>query len=161
MIRALGLALTLAMSGVLTARADELESSATRITIGANEYLVAGTEAIRAGDFDEGIRLTSIGLERSDLGARDRAAGLGNLCAAYVSKDDPDSALPYCNRSLELNGQNWRVLAARARAYFLKRMYPEAARDNDAAAAINPDSVHVKELRGKLTEQLLRTQVTL
>src|SRR5207342_2958886 len=64
MIRVLGLAL--AVTVVLTARADELENSATRVTIGANENLVAGAEAIRAGDFDEGIRLTSIGLEHSD-----------------------------------------------------------------------------------------------
>ena len=38
-------------------------------------------------------------------------------------------------------------------------MLAEAVRDNEAAAAINPDSAHVKEIRAKLNEQLLRTQV--
>jgi tetratricopeptide (TPR) repeat protein len=141
--------------------ADELEGSALRMTIGANEYLVAGSEAVRAGQFDDGIRLTLIGLERGNLGTRDRAAGLGNLCAAYVSKSEPDDALPYCDRSLQLDDRNWRVYTARARAYFLKGMFAEAKRDNDAAAAINPSSAHVKELRGKLNEQLLRPEVIL
>jgi hypothetical protein len=139
--------------------ADDLEGSALRMTFGANEYLVAGSEAIRAGQFDDGIRLTLIGLERGNLGARDRAAGLANLCAAYVSKNEPDVALPYCDASLQLDDRNWRVYTARARAYLVKRMLAEAKRDNDAAAAINPDSAHVKEMRAKLNEQILRPEV--
>jgi tetratricopeptide (TPR) repeat protein len=141
--------------------ADDLESSAQRLTFGANEYLVAGSEMIRARQFDEGIRLTLIGLQRGNLGNRDRAAGLGNVCAGYVSKNEPDAAIPYCDRSLELDDRNWRVYTARARAYFAKGMLAEAVRDNDAAAGINPNSAHVRELRGKLNEQLLRPQVIL
>jgi tetratricopeptide (TPR) repeat protein len=140
-------------------RADDLDGSALRLAFGANEYLVAGSEMIRAGQFDDGIRLTLIGLERGNLGVRDRAAGLGNLCAAYVSKNEPDAALPYCDRSLQLDDGNWRVYTARARAYLVKRMFAEAVRDNEAAEAINPDSAHVKEMRGKLNEQLLQPQV--
>lgn len=152
---------TLAIVFTLPCRADDLDGSAQRMTIGANEYLVAGSEMIRAGQFDDGIRLTLIGLERGNLGVRDRAAGLANLCAAYVSKNEPDAALPYCDRSLQLDGSNWRVYTARARAYLVKGMLAEAKRDNDAAAAINPNSAHVKEIRGKINEQLLRPQVIL
>jgi tetratricopeptide (TPR) repeat protein len=159
----MGRVLCAALAIVFTSpcRADDLESSALRMTLGANEYLVAGSEMILAGQFDEGLRLTLIGLERAGLGVRDRAAGLGNLCAGYVSKNEPDKAIPYCDRSLELDDRNWRVYTTRARAYYVKGMFAEAARDNDAAAAINPDSAHVKELRGKLNEQLLRPQVIL
>jgi tetratricopeptide (TPR) repeat protein len=140
---------------------DDLDSSTQRVTLGANAQLVAGTEAIRAGEFDEGIRLTRIALERADLGVRDRAAGLANVCAAYVSKNEPDMGIPYCDRALQLDDGNWRVYTVRARAYLLKRMFGEALRDNDAAAAINPNSAHVKEIRGKLNEQLLRPQIVL
>ncbi len=141
--------------------ADDLDGSALRTTFGANEYLVAGSEMLRAGQFDEGIRLTLIGLERGNPGVRDRAAGLGNVCAGYVSKNEPDAAIPYCDRSLELDDRNWRVYTTRARAYLAKGSLAEAVRDNDAAAAINPDSAHVKELRGKLNERLLRPHVIL
>jgi hypothetical protein len=159
----MGRALWFSLAVVLTSpcRADDLEGSAHRVTLGANEHLVAGSKAIRAGLFDDGIRLTLIGLDRAGLGVRDRAAGLANLCAGYVSKREPDQAIPYCDQSLQLDDRNWRVYTVRARAYFLKRMFDEAARDNDAAAAINPASAHVKELRGKLNEQRLRPQVIL
>jgi tetratricopeptide (TPR) repeat protein len=140
---------------------DDLDSSTPRVTLGANDHLVAGTDAIRAGQFDEGIRLTLLALERADLGTRERAAGLANVCAAYVSNNEPDKAIPYCDRALQLDDRNWRVYTARARAYLLKRMLSEAQRDNDAAAAINPNSAHVKEIRGKLNEQLLRPQIIL
>jgi hypothetical protein len=159
----MGRSLRAAIAFMLTSPcwADDLDGSAQRLTFGANEYLVAGSEMIRAGQFDEGIRLTLIGLERGNLGVRDRAAGLGNVCAGYVSKNEPDAAIPYCDKSLELDDRNWRVYTVRARAYFVKRMFVEAARDNDTAATINPDSAHVRELRGKLNEALLRPQVIL
>ena len=153
------LCVAVALFAVAPCGADELDGSAARMTIGANEYLVAGSEMIRAGQFDDGIRLTLIGLERGNLGVRDRAAGLGNSCAAYVSKNEPDAALPYCDQSLMLDDGNWRVYTARARAYLLKGMLAEAVRDNEAAAAINPNSAHVKEVRAKLNEQRLRPQV--
>ena len=155
------LCVSLAVLLVAPCGADEVEDSAQRMTLGANEYLLAGADSIRAGAFDDGIRLTLIGLERGNLGIRDRAAGLANVCAAHVAKNEPDAALPYCDQSLSLDDRNWRVYTARARAYFLKGMLAEAVRDNDAAAAINPDSAHVKEMRGKLNERLLRPQVIL
>jgi tetratricopeptide (TPR) repeat protein len=153
--------LSLAMLLAAPSGADDLDGTAARVTLGVETPLVAGTDAIRAGQFDEGIRLTLIALNRADLSGRDRAAGLANLCAAHVSSNNPDKAIPYCDQSLLLDDRNWRVYTARARAYFLKRMFEEAARDNDAAAAINPDSIHVKEIRAKLNEQLLRPEITL
>ena len=35
-----------------------------------NEYLAAGAEAIRAKEYDEGIRLTKLGLDRPNVAAR-------------------------------------------------------------------------------------------
>jgi len=131
------------------------------IVIGASEYLSAGADAIRAGLFDDGIRLTKIGLERDARTIRDRAAGLANLCAAYVAKGQPDDAIPYCTESLQLYGGNWRPYSNRSHAYFLKGMYSEAAIDNDAAAAISPNADHVKMIRGWLNERSLRPRVTM
>jgi len=142
-------------------RADDLQGSAPRLTLGADEHLVAGADALRAGQFDDGIRLTLIALARSDLSVRDRAAGLANVCAGYVAKDEPDEAIPYCDQSLQLDDRNWRVYTVRARAYFLKEMFAQAERDNEAAAAINPDSAHVKEIRGKLNERRFDPEIVI
>ncbi len=140
-------------------RADP-ESSAATVTLAVEEYLLAGADAIRGGQFDDGIRLTLIGLERGPS-ARNRAAGLANLCSAYVSKNEPDKAIPYCNESLTLNDANWRVFSARSQAYFIKGMYLEAARDNDAAAVLAPTAAHVRMIKSLLNERLLQPSVTI
>ena len=57
-----------------------------------NEYLAAGAEALRLKDYDEGIRLTLLGLDRP-TSPRDRSAALSNLCAAHAAKQEPDIAI--------------------------------------------------------------------
>ena len=75
------------------------EQADSRTVIGvANEYLAAGAEAIRVKQYDEGIRLTKIGLDRP-ASPRDRSAALSNLCAAHAAKNEPDLAIGYCNES--------------------------------------------------------------
>ena len=98
---------------------QEIADSRTVLGV-ANEYLAAGAEAIRAGQYDDGIRLTKLGLERP-ASPRDRAAGLSNLCAAHAAKSEPDVAITYCTESLTINEANWRAYSNRAYAYYLKR----------------------------------------
>jgi tetratricopeptide (TPR) repeat protein len=136
------------------------ESSAATVTLGVDEYLLAGADAIRGGQFDDGIRLTLIGLKRGP-NARNRAAGLANLCSAYISKNEPDNAIPYCNESLTLNDANWRVFSARSQAYLIKGMYAEAAKDNEAAAALAPNAAHVRMIRSMLNERMLQPSITI
>lgn len=131
------------------------------VVIGASEYLSAGADAIRRGNYDEGIRLTTIGLQRQARTVRDRAAGLANLCAAYVAKHEPDKALPYCNESIELYDGNWRAFSNRSHAYLLKGMLDEAARDNATAAAMRPNAPHVQMIRGMLNERNLTPRITM
>jgi len=131
------------------------------VVIGASEYLSAGADAIRAGNYDEGIRLTTIGLQRQARTLRDRAAGLANLCAAYVAKEEPDAAIPYCDESIELFDGNWRAYSNRSHAYLLKGMLEEAARDNAAAAALSPRAAHVQMIRGMLNERKLKPRITM
>lgn len=126
---------------------------------GGSELLSAGATAIRAGRYDEGILLTSQGLERDSPPPVDRAAALSNLCAAHAAKAEPDRAIEYCSESLSLNRNNWRAYSNRAYAYLLKGMYSEATFDVDAAAAINPRAEQVMTIKGLINESSLQPRV--
>ena len=129
--------------------------------LGAAKYLSAGADAIRDEEYDEGIRLTLLGLDLDAPNIRNRAAGLANLCAAHVSKLEPDKAIPYCNESLSLNSRSWQAYSNRSHAYLLKGMLSEATIDNDAAAAINPKAPHVRMIRETLNEIGLQPRATI
>ena len=124
-----------------------------------NEFLSAGSFAIRVGQYDEGIRLTELGLRRYQPSMADRSAALSNLCAAWAAKGEPDTAIPLCDRSLELSSKNWRAYSNRSYAYLLKGMYAEATFDLDSAAQINPEARQVVQLRGMINERGLQPRV--
>jgi tetratricopeptide (TPR) repeat protein len=132
----------------------------TRTIIGGgNELLSAGAMAIRAGNYDSGIRLTQRGLDEYQPTPQDRAAALCNLCAAFTGVREAETALAYCNESLELNSRNWRTYSNRAAAYTLLGLYSEAVYDLDAAAAINPNAKAVLKLREIINELSLDPRV--
>ena len=136
------------------------EQPDSRTVLGvANEYLAAGAEAIRLKEYDEGIRLTKIGLERP-TSPRDRSAALSNLCAAHAAKNEPDAAIGYCTESLGINDANWRAYSNRAYAYYLKKMFDEADADLDVALSINPSAKQMPQIRGMMNERRLRGRVT-
>ncbi len=126
-----------------------------------NPLLAEGAAAIRAGLFDEGIRLTTLGLEHEPSKSPDRAGALANLCAAYAGKGDADTAIAHCDASIELNPRNWRAYSNRAYAYWLKEMYDEAARDVETAAGMAPDAKQVVQIRGMINERRLAPSVTI
>jgi len=131
-----------------------------RTVIGAgNSLLAAGAEAIRYGRYDDGIRLTLMGLERPGNTEQNRSAAFSNLCAAHAAKEESDVAIAYCTESLELNTQNWRALSNRSYAYWLKEMYPEATVDLEAASAINPRARQISQIRGMLNEAGLQPRI--
>lgn len=125
---------------------------------GGDEYLSAAADAIRAGQYDDGIRLSVMGLDRPQS-ERDRAAALSNLCAAHAAKGEPDKAIKYCNESLELSEYNWRAYVNRAFAYFLKAQYAEASKDLDSAETLNPTARQAQQLRGMINERRLLPSV--
>ena len=132
----------------------------SRTIIGSgNEYLVAGANAIRAGDYDNGIRLTQRGLDDYLPSPKDRAAALCNLCAAFTGVREPETALEYCNESLSLNTRNWRTYSNRAAAYTIMGKYSEAVFDLDSAAALNPNAKAVLKLREIINELSLEARV--
>jgi tetratricopeptide (TPR) repeat protein len=124
-----------------------------------NEYLVAGAEAIRARQYDDGIRLTQLGLERPSS-LQDRAAALSNLCAAYAAKSQPDLAIPHCTESITISA-SWHAFSNRSYAYYLKGLYALADADLEIAVGLNPAARQVAQIRGMLNERTLRPSVTL
>lgn len=143
-----------------TLRALENRQPDNRTVLGGgNELLSAGAEAIRYGRYDDGIRLTLMGLERPGNSDHIRAAALSNLCAAHAGKNEPDQAISYCGESIDINERNWRAWSNRSYAYWLKGMYQEAAADLDTATAMNPDARQVAQIRGMLNEAGLRPNV--
>lgn len=138
---------------------QEQADSRTVLGVG-NEYLAAGAEAIRAKDYDEGIRLTQLGLERP-TSPRDRADALSNICAAHAAKREPDKAIDYCNQSIEVNDANWRAFSNRAYAYYLKRQFDRADADLDVALALNPAARQMPQIRGMMNERRLRGRITM
>jgi tetratricopeptide (TPR) repeat protein len=136
------------------------EQPDSRTVLGAgNEYLSAGAEMIRAGQYDDGIRLTTMGLERP-ASQHDRAAGLSNLCAAHAAKGEPDLAIDYCTQSIAISPYSWRAYSNRAYAHLLKGQLSEASADLATAAEHNPEARQIGQIRGMINERSFQPSVT-
>jgi tetratricopeptide (TPR) repeat protein len=157
--------LSSAVSAALAQRGREVKltqrKADTRTLVGVeNEYLAAGAEALLAKQYDEGIRLTILGLERPTL-PRDRANALSNLCAAHAAKREPAIAIDYCTQSIEIDSENWHAYSNRAYAYYLSRKFSEADDDLDRALELNPSARQMPQIRGMLNERRLRGRITI
>lgn len=157
LIAVLGLCSSLAASAL----GQERPPPESRTVLGGpvNNDLAAGSVALSAGKYDEGIELTLRGLRDESLRARDRAAGLSNLCAAYAAKQLPDTAIRYCTESLTFNEYNWRAYSNRSYAYWLMGRYSEAQLDLDAATALSPQARQLAVIRGMINESTLQPNV--
>jgi tetratricopeptide (TPR) repeat protein len=142
-------------------RNDNNVSDNRTVLGGGNELLSSGADAIRFGAYEEGIRLTKLGLENKAVAPHLRAAALSNLCAAYAALNVPDTAIEYCSQSLALNSGSWRAFSNRSLAYWLKGMYVEAVYDLDAAAAISPRAPQVLQIREMINEAGLKPRVVM
>jgi tetratricopeptide (TPR) repeat protein len=140
----------------------QLEQTAdSRTVLGSgNEYLIAGAEAIRAGQYEDGIRLTTLDLKRMAT-VHEKSAGLSNLCGAHAAKGEPDLAITYCTESIAINDGNWRAYSNRSYALYLKGLYNQANADLETAASINPSARQIAQLRGMINERSLRPSVTM
>jgi tetratricopeptide (TPR) repeat protein len=151
----IGLAILLVASAATAQVQDRAQS---RTVLGGNEFLSAGAEEIRAGQYDEGIRLTNLGLMQVPSVA-ERAAALSNLCGAYAAKGNPDKAIDYCTQSIQLKDHNWRAYSNRSYAFYLKGLYRRAHADLEIAAAINPEARQIAKIRGMINERTLQPSV--
>lgn len=146
---------------VAAAGAQEKRPPESRTILGGpvNNELAAGSVALSSGHYDEGIKLTLLGLQDQTLRDRDRAAGLSNLCAAYAAKQMPDTAIRYCTESLTFNDRNWRAFSNRSYAYWIMGRYSEARLDLEAATELNAQARQIAVIRGMINESTLQPSV--
>lgn len=160
LITSLCMCLVTGVSWAQDEQAGDNFKTPSRIVFGnGNELLAAGSRALRTGDYDEGIRLTQLGLEQTGISDHLRTSGLSNLCAAFAAIKEPDAAIDYCSQSLEIDQKNWRAFSNRAYAHWLKGMHTEAATDLEAAAAINPGANEIEQIRGLINQSTLQPRV--
>lgn len=131
-----GLIVVLLLAGpVGPAAADRLNET----VIGTNPLLAAGERALRAGDYEQGLRLTLDG-SRSAVSLHDRPGVYNNLCAGYVGVRRYAQALVACDKALEVRAQDWRVFNNRALALLGLGRIAAARADVDRGLALHPGS---------------------
>ncbi len=140
------LLLLLLLLGVTAQAIPQADTPAKTVLGPSNADLADGAAALRAGDAEEGVRLTRRGL-KSGIGGRDRVAGYSNLCAGLIMLERLDEALEACNRALDLDDRHWRSYSNRALAYIKLQRYSEAELDISTVEELNPHARTLKELR--------------
>lgn len=111
------------------ARDRERMETGSKTVIGVrNMPLKSGAEALLAGDYEEGIRLTHLGLTQA-FGVREEEAALSNLCAGYLQLEKYDTALQYCEMLLARNDEHWRAYNNRALIYMKTKQWDKAEAD--------------------------------
>ena len=104
-----------------------------------NPLLTRGSEALQAGRFEVGVRLTLDGLQQPTA-PRDQAAAHSNICAGLVGLKRWREAIEHCNRALELDRTNWRTFNNRAAAFVGLREFDLAMTDVNTGLDIAPRS---------------------
>ena len=116
-----------------------------------NPDLYHGANALLAGDGEEGVRLTLLGLERA-TNARERTSARSNLCAGYVVLKQLEIALAYCNEALADDDRYWRAYSNRALVYIKLGRLEEAEQDLQQAEALAANAHTVKLVRSVLLD---------
>jgi len=117
----------------------------------SNPDLHNGAQALLAGDAEEGVRLTLLGLRHAS-NTRERITGMSNLCASYVMLEQLDTALSYCGQVLAQNDRHWRAYNNRALAHLQMERYIDAEQDLQKAESLAPNSRKVKTVRAMLLD---------
>lgn len=116
-----------------------------------NPDLYYGAQALLAGDGEEGVRLTLLGVKRA-ANSRDRITGMSNLCAGYIMLEQYEIGLSYCDQVLAENEKHWRSYSNRALAYLKLGRFEETEADLQKAEAIAPNARTVKVVRSMLLD---------
>ncbi len=140
-----------AVAGLCLASLIALAQQSTTVLGPSNLDLYNGANALLAGDAEEGVRLTLLGLKFERSG-RDRLTGLSNLCAGYIMLGQLETALTYCDQVLEQNDDYWRAYSNRALAYVKLGRFEEAEQDLQKAEALAENARTVKIVRSMLLD---------
>ena len=123
------------------------ETGASKTVIGQrNPALSDGAQSLLAGDVEEGIRLTHLGL-KSAFGKREEEAALSNLCAGYIMLEKYDDALIYCEMLIQRNDRSWRAYNNRAVIYIKTKQWDKADADLKKGESLNPGAHTMKVAR--------------
>ncbi|MDH3615798.1 MAG: tetratricopeptide repeat protein [Gammaproteobacteria bacterium] len=117
-----------------------------------NINLYDGANALMAGDAEEGVRLTLLGLQMAK-GSREEKIGHANLCAGYLMIDQPDTALVHCNWVLERDDAHWRTYNNRALVYLRLERFDESEEDIRKGQALKPGSTKLKIVKGMYLDE--------
>lgn len=144
--------LRLIFVAVLCLSLGNLAAQQNKTVIGpSNPDLYDGANALLAGDAEEGVRLTLLGLQY-ESNPRNRNTAMSNLCAGYIMLGEYETALSYCDRVLQQNDRHWRAYSNRALANLRLQRYEDAERDLQKAEALTVNSKTVKIVRSMLLD---------
>lgn len=125
-------------SATLPCAAQEGNPGASTV-IGTNVLLADGAAALMSGDWQHGIDLTEMGLAGT-ISPADQAAGLANLCAGYAALKQYAKALEFCDQSIKVIEDNWRVWQNRAACHLGLGKVEESMQDIQRGLQLNPNS---------------------
>jgi Flp pilus assembly protein TadD len=114
-------------------------SDMERTILGVSSDLADGATALTSGNYDEGIRLTKLGLDSPPKPSQ-RSAALSNLCAGFDGTAQYQRALKHCTAALRIDGRNWQAYNNRAIAHLGLGDLEAAEADILRAVALNPKS---------------------
>lgn len=146
-LAALSACAMLAQQSPAQAQQQSRSETGNKTVIGVrNVPLKEGADAMLAGDWEDGIRLTHIGLKQA-FGSREEEAGLSNLCAGYLQIGKYDTALMYCEMLLTRNPDHWRGYNNRALIYIKTKQWEKARLDLERGEALNAGAYTMKVAR--------------
>ncbi|MDX1406338.1 MAG: hypothetical protein R3192_17515 [Woeseiaceae bacterium] len=112
----------------------------------ANQPLADGARALLGDRYEEGIRLTLIGLKIAS-NKKEEEIALSNLCAGYTNMGDYSTALKYCDMLQKRNDGLWRVHASKALIYVYTKQYGLAEESLIKGESLNPGAHSLKVAR--------------
>ena len=146
--------LSLFMVGAfLLASSPAQSTEESKTVIGPENIFIAdGANALMAGDGEEGVRLTLIGLKRANS-THQRKIAHSNLCAGYLLLNQLETALKHCDWVLDLDPMHWRTYNNRALVYMRLERFEEAEEDIRKGQAIRPKSEKLKTVKGMYLDE--------
>lgn len=127
------------------------------VVLGVSPQLADGATALTVGNYDEGIRLTKLGLN-SPRKPSQRSAALSNLCAGFDGNEQFAKAIAHCTAALEINKRNWQAYNNRAVAHLGLGELEAADADITRAVALNPKSKKLQRMQQAVARWLVDEQ---
>ncbi len=144
---------TILLVSLLLAASPATSNEESKTVLGPeNIYLYDGANALKAGDGEDGVRLTLLGLQKAQ-GPREEKIGHANLCAGFLLINEPDKALEHCNWVLERDAMHWRTYNNRALVYLRLERFDEAEEDIEKGQALRPGSRNLKIVKGMYLDE--------